>query len=70
MRSSNPNPVFPVQLAQEGGGPLAMTEEERRRLEQLLTEEDDLENAFSIDQRHRRLLNSLDDRLSVSLPTH
>ena len=58
------------QLAQEGGGSLAMTEEERRRLEQLLAEEDDLENAFSIDQQHRQLLNSLDDQLSVSPPAH
>ena len=55
------------QLAQEAGGSLAMTEQERARLEQLLeNDEEPLENAFSVDQQHRLLLDSLDDRLSVS----
>ncbi|XP_043219941.1 uncharacterized protein LOC122380656 isoform X1 [Amphibalanus amphitrite] len=54
-----------IELAQEAGGALAMTDEDRRRVEQLLDQDDDrLENAFSVDEQHRRLLSSLDDRLS------
>lgn len=53
-----------IQLAQELGGSLAMTEEERQRLDQLMQEEDEPDNPFSVDGDARQLLHSIDDQLS------